>query len=154
MLSELGSLDAWLSETPVHHSCVCTSQRSTFGLWCHEMRWAAFHLTLLPRAVAVKALGLQGAVCSASERPVSHGGYLPSPTGRALWASCSSMKALSLPRAFPIKGSWEFNCFWKTKQNSMFGTDTVVRWQSQAALEVPLPETPSISKSHLLLRPI
>lgn len=27
----------------------------------------------------------------------------------------------------------------------MFGTDTVMRWQSQAELEVPLPQTPSLS---------
>lgn len=130
MLSERGISDAWLLGTP-HRSHVAPTRVLL-------LLWAAFDLNLMLCAVKVKALGLQDAVQLVSSR-ISH---------LVLCASCLSIKLLALPAlccAFPIKGSWEFNCFWKTKQNSMFGTDTVLRWQSQAEIDVPLPQAPALS---------
>lgn len=101
------------------------------------MLWAAFDLDLLLCAVKVKALRLQDAVQPLS-RLISH---------VVLCASCSSIELLSLPCAFPIKRSWKFNCFWEAKQNSMFGIDTVRRWQSQSWNGSPPPPDP-ISKFH------
>lgn len=68
-----------------------------------------------------------------------------------LCASCSYIKLLSLLYAFVMKGSWKlgiFNCVLKTnQQNSMFGTDVMVRCQTWNR---NLPSPSPIAKSRFI----